>query len=283
MNPSESITYEVTNKRIKEKKWGYVNKYKFANKQEDTETDLQYFEKRYYDNRIGRFTTEDPVFWEVGLTKRPWQYFTDPQQWNTYSYVKNSPLIYTDPTGECFGDDSMNCLDRYKQDVADAINSDSWFLRWTGYVAQQNIVEPTESTIDDWKEALKWDKKAIARLAFTAVSNTPVGKWAKWISAVVKTTKIFDANRINHIFWKTAHNLWKLLDTFWGDSQKALREATDAANKALADWKLIIWKDGVLPKEGIILNVWGVDVRMIGGVVKDGKVEISSLSRQWLQ
>jgi RHS repeat-associated protein len=61
---------------------------------------LQYFEKRYYDNRIGRFTTEDPVYWEVGLTKRPSQYFTDPQQWNAYSYVRNNPINLVDPTGE---------------------------------------------------------------------------------------------------------------------------------------------------------------------------------------
>lgn len=96
----KSITYEVSNKRIKWKKWGYVNKYKFANKQEDQESDLQYFEKRYYDNRIWRFTTEDPVYWEVGLTKRPNTYFTDPQQWNSYSYVRNNPINLVDPTGE---------------------------------------------------------------------------------------------------------------------------------------------------------------------------------------
>ena len=61
---------------------------------------MQYFEKRFYDNRIGRFSTEDPVFYEVSLTKRPSQYFTDPQQWNTYSYVRNNPINLVDPTGE---------------------------------------------------------------------------------------------------------------------------------------------------------------------------------------
>lgn len=96
----KSITYEVTSKRIKWKKWGYTNKYLFANKQLDDETDLQYFEKRYYDNRIGKFTTEDPVFWEVGLTKRPSQYFSDPQGWNSYAYTENNPINLVDPSGE---------------------------------------------------------------------------------------------------------------------------------------------------------------------------------------
>jgi RHS repeat-associated protein len=61
---------------------------------------LQYFEKRYYDNRIGKFTTQDPVFWEVGLTNRPSQYILDPDQWNTYSYVRNNPINLVDPMGE---------------------------------------------------------------------------------------------------------------------------------------------------------------------------------------
>jgi RHS repeat-associated protein len=92
---------------VKWKKWGYKNKYLFANKQQDDETDLQYFEKRYYDNRIGRFTTEDPVFWEVGSTLRPAVYFGDPQQWNSYSYTRNNPINLVDPTGE-FADEGSD-------------------------------------------------------------------------------------------------------------------------------------------------------------------------------
>ncbi|MBP9780002.1 hypothetical protein KBD33_05275, partial [Candidatus Gracilibacteria bacterium] len=96
----KSITYQVTSERVKGTKGGYKNKYLFANKQLDDETDLQYFEKRYYDNKIGRFTTEDPVIWEVSLTKRTGQYFIDPQQWNSYSYVRNNPINMVDPSGE---------------------------------------------------------------------------------------------------------------------------------------------------------------------------------------
>ncbi len=96
----KTITYEVMTTRVKGKKWWYKNKYLFAGKQLDEESGLQYFEKRYYDPVIGRFTTEDPVFWEVSLTKRPSQYFTDPQQWNSYSYVRNNPINMVDPTGE---------------------------------------------------------------------------------------------------------------------------------------------------------------------------------------
>ena len=47
---------------------------------------------RLYDLRVGRFMSPDPVVSE------PWS----AQGWNPYSYVGNSPLSRTDPTGYCF-------------------------------------------------------------------------------------------------------------------------------------------------------------------------------------
>ena len=53
---------------------------------------------RLYDPRLGRFLSADPV------VARPWT----GQGWNPYSYVENSPLSRTDPTGYCFHQ-SMPC------------------------------------------------------------------------------------------------------------------------------------------------------------------------------
>jgi len=47
---------------------------------------------RYYSNLQGRFTSVDPI---NVTTMR----MLDPQQFNLYSYVRNNPLSYTDPTG----------------------------------------------------------------------------------------------------------------------------------------------------------------------------------------
>ena len=38
----------------------------------------------------------------MGLTKRPNNYFSSPQNWNSYSYTVNNPINLTDPTGECW-------------------------------------------------------------------------------------------------------------------------------------------------------------------------------------
>lgn len=65
---------------------------KFTGKERDSETGLDYFGARYYSSKIGRFTTVDPLYtWNENLL--------DPQRWNRYSYVRNSPLRYVDPDG----------------------------------------------------------------------------------------------------------------------------------------------------------------------------------------
>jgi RHS repeat-associated protein len=66
--------------------------YKFTGKERDTESGLDNFGKRYNASALGRFMTPDPI----GIMK---QKLRDPQQWNMYSYVRNNPLRFVDPTG----------------------------------------------------------------------------------------------------------------------------------------------------------------------------------------
>ncbi len=73
---------------------GDTNPYKFTGKERDTETGLDYFGARYYASNMGRFMTPDPDD-DSGIEK-------DPQSWNRYSYVRNNPLLLTDPTGESY-------------------------------------------------------------------------------------------------------------------------------------------------------------------------------------
>jgi len=66
---------------------------KFGSKERDNETGLDYFLARYYSSTQGRFTSTDPI---IVTPER----FFDPQQFNLYSYVRNNPLRFIDPTGE---------------------------------------------------------------------------------------------------------------------------------------------------------------------------------------
>jgi RHS repeat-associated protein len=65
------------------------NHYRFTGKERDTETGDDYFGKRYYGSRMGRFLSPDPG---------PF-IFHDPQSYNAYSYGLNNPLRYGDEEG----------------------------------------------------------------------------------------------------------------------------------------------------------------------------------------
>jgi RHS repeat-associated protein len=70
---------------------------RFTGKERDPESNLDYFEARYYSGAMGRFSSVDP--------ENAGAYADNPQTWNGYGYPYNSPLVYTDPTGL----DGTNC------------------------------------------------------------------------------------------------------------------------------------------------------------------------------
>lgn len=59
---------------------------KFTGKDLDEDTELYYFNARWYDQEVGRFISEDPI--------------GDPNNPNLYVYGRNNPLIIIDPTGK---------------------------------------------------------------------------------------------------------------------------------------------------------------------------------------
>ncbi len=64
---------------------------KFTGYQKDEESGLDFAEARMYNNRHARFTAVDPLL-ASGKS-------SNPQTFNRYVYVMNSPLNFTDPTG----------------------------------------------------------------------------------------------------------------------------------------------------------------------------------------
>jgi len=64
---------------------------KFTGKERDNESGLDFFEARYYSGAQGRFTSADEPL--------AYQYESDPQTWNLYTYGRNNPLKFVDPDG----------------------------------------------------------------------------------------------------------------------------------------------------------------------------------------
>lgn len=61
-------------------------------KERDNESNLDYFGARYFSGAQGRSTGPDEPLIDQGPD--------DPQSWNLFSYVRNNPLRFIDPTGQ---------------------------------------------------------------------------------------------------------------------------------------------------------------------------------------
>jgi RHS repeat-associated protein len=67
-------------------------RHRFTAKERDLETGLDYYGARYNSGAQGRFTRSDPAM-DLATS------VSQPQQWNRYAYVSNSPLRKIDPDG----------------------------------------------------------------------------------------------------------------------------------------------------------------------------------------
>ncbi|MFO0701156.1 MAG: RHS repeat-associated core domain-containing protein [Nitrospira sp.] len=89
----ETLTYQPYGEITTDRPGTPVNiAYKYTGQTRDASTGLLYYHARYYDPRLGRFLSPDT------LVSRP----GDPQDLNRYTYARNNPLLYTDPTGHFF-------------------------------------------------------------------------------------------------------------------------------------------------------------------------------------
>ena len=67
------------------------DKLQFTTYESDAESGNHYAQAREYVNRLARFSSLDPLPGDI----------SDPQSLNRYSYVRNLPVIFTDPEGTC--------------------------------------------------------------------------------------------------------------------------------------------------------------------------------------
>ncbi|MDB4958175.1 MAG: hypothetical protein JWO36_5744, partial [Myxococcales bacterium] len=91
---------------------GYSEVRKFAGQEKDDATGLSFMGARYYQPVLGRFTSEDPDFLSLGASNAGGNFggsaaslsklLVDPQALNSYSYARNNPTRYIDPSGRAY-------------------------------------------------------------------------------------------------------------------------------------------------------------------------------------
>lgn len=73
----------------------------------DAATSLSYLQARYYNGSVGRFISQDPMFWN------PEPLLTDPQQLNAYSYARNNPISLSDPNGNITVGEALGAIQNF--------------------------------------------------------------------------------------------------------------------------------------------------------------------------
>jgi RHS repeat-associated protein len=88
--------------RLDEKASGFSEQRKYIGEEYDQDTGLNYLNARYYNSTLGKFISQDPLAIEALQTtdnKKFVALISSPQNWNTYSYALNNPLVASDPSG----------------------------------------------------------------------------------------------------------------------------------------------------------------------------------------
>jgi RHS repeat-associated protein len=87
----EIASSELNRKEALGYNYGSTTRQAFTGYEKDSESGLEFAQNRYYSNKLGRFTTPDPMMASG--------YVGNPQTWNRYAYTLNNPLNLTDPFG----------------------------------------------------------------------------------------------------------------------------------------------------------------------------------------
>ncbi|HMG76425.1 MAG TPA: SpvB/TcaC N-terminal domain-containing protein [Pyrinomonadaceae bacterium] len=158
--------------------------------------------------------------------------------------------------------------------------------------AGQHVIESIEENLpaleNEAQVAVQEVQSVLPRLQSVApqaqnVTQAAAQQSAPAARAVQAASQALDPNRLNHIFGKAEHALDEFVSA-QGGREQAFRTIQDAANQALREGKLIPGPNGVLPSgdAGPIIDVAGTQVRLIGGRVVEGVVQIASASRKGL-
>ena len=185
----KSDYYPYGSSRILERNDSYKNNYLFTWKELDSETDLQYFEVRYYNPDFGRFYSQDRVFWELWNTKRWIWVLSDPQQLNSYNYARNNPIIYVDPSGEIVDTfwDAWN------------VSYDIWWILWWSALYVQWVIQNNQEYKKFWLEWIKnssidaWSDSLATMIPWVPAWSTKIAKFtAKNGDEIWDKSKVFN-------------------------------------------------------------------------------------------
>jgi len=143
--------YPFGETRVNTKAAGFDEQQKFTGHEYDEDTDLTYAKARYLDQDIGKFLSQDLLVRHI-----PQIFIGDPQLLNAYSYVRNNPLMFYDPTGlltvvipgsKVSGDRGLDTDSgqEFISNIGETFGEDPLFLDWSGINTQAGFEQAADS------------------------------------------------------------------------------------------------------------------------------------------
>jgi RHS repeat-associated protein len=174
---------------------------KFTSYERDNETELDFAQARMHNYNLGRFTSPDPLYFQVKMT-------ANPQRFNLYVYSINNPLKWTDPNGEEVTVASGSSIDEIYIITGGKDEFEKYFQITDGQVILQEGV-----SLDDVNEGVKFlselvksadefliylgdDSKAVAKLfEGTTDKDGNLNETGKFIAGRFKTEDVLYGTR----------------------------------------------------------------------------------------
>ena len=189
-----------------------INHYKFTGKERDTESGNDYFGARYYASSMGRFMSPDP-------SQLTYADQTNPQSLNLYSYVRNNPLINTDPTGmECVWDDG-SYDDQHDPDTGNDVDANGKDISGSGYskcsAAGGSWVDHSffqnannnGANLPDWSPDANSSTAATAPLGLVNLVSGCTGTILSALNSATKGQGFTSADVTDNFYWGGAVNI----------------------------------------------------------------------------
>jgi len=221
--------YPYGTDRVNVKVSSFSPTYKFTDQENDPESGLMYYDARYYNPTIGKFTQADLAAFYMPK-------INDPQQLNYYSYGRNNPIRYQDPTGNTIietNDQGRIMMTIESGDTLSQI-AKGFNISYQTLADQLGIKDPNKINVGDAYDITNvTDGNGVNIIGLGSVFIDLEGNY----SVRVDSPRAGITDKFNAHLYKNGKQLKEYSQDMYGNAREGKKSFGDKINKQLEDNK----------------------------------------------